>query len=540
MPDRVSEPPTRATSPHAGSACPGLLRVVPAADGGLCRIRLPGGALRADQARAVADAAEAFGNGIIETTCRSNLQLRGVNDAAALLARLLAVGLGPRFAGADDARNVMISPAAGRDPAQLADVRDSADALLDGWQRDVRLHRLSPKFSLLLDGGEALAAPDHPHDVWLAALPWPADPTDGPWFAIGLAGCPPIAGRHSPVVDTDGEARDATGHIRDRSHGSVRTSPPYDGSRVLGAVGQRRLPRFVLSLLHAFLTCADAHAREGRPLTRMHALLADDPAAADALIAAASAASGVTLRNDPALSAWQRHAPSRALHAGIRMQRQTGLAMVAVKPRLGRLAPADLRALAALCDHAVTGTGTSAAATRCSGTDHAASRAASDARHGAVASDAARLRITPWHGVMLVDVPAAAAIAVQGKLARLGMAVATADPYSRLGCCAGAPACARSLADVRADAARVARIMPSLPAGADVHLSGCDRQCAAGSPPAILLLARAAGRYTVVARETGSGGTLHTEELALDRLLERLAPIDHRAPTPTDLHEPNA
>ncbi|KAB0643895.1 precorrin-3B synthase, partial [Burkholderia diffusa] len=34
------------------SACPGLVRVVAAADGGLCRIKLPGGRLDARQARA--------------------------------------------------------------------------------------------------------------------------------------------------------------------------------------------------------------------------------------------------------------------------------------------------------------------------------------------------------------------------------------------------------------------------------------------------------------------------------------------------------
>ena len=32
------------------SACPGLLRIVPALDGGICRIKLPGGVLRSAQA----------------------------------------------------------------------------------------------------------------------------------------------------------------------------------------------------------------------------------------------------------------------------------------------------------------------------------------------------------------------------------------------------------------------------------------------------------------------------------------------------------
>ncbi|MEG1456771.1 MAG: precorrin-3B synthase, partial [Comamonas sp.] len=42
------------------SACPGLWRIVSALDGGICRIKLPGGLLLADQADAVAAAAERF------------------------------------------------------------------------------------------------------------------------------------------------------------------------------------------------------------------------------------------------------------------------------------------------------------------------------------------------------------------------------------------------------------------------------------------------------------------------------------------------
>ncbi|MDR3101342.1 MAG: precorrin-3B synthase, partial [Paraburkholderia sp.] len=52
------------------SACPGLVRVVAARDGGLCRIRLAGGALTAAQARAIAQAARAHAGGTLELTSR--------------------------------------------------------------------------------------------------------------------------------------------------------------------------------------------------------------------------------------------------------------------------------------------------------------------------------------------------------------------------------------------------------------------------------------------------------------------------------------
>ena len=118
---------TPANTPLASprpSACPGLWRIVSARDGGICRIKLPGGLLLADQADAVAAAAERFAAGVIEATNRGNLQIRGIGSVhAGLVESLLAAGLGPRDAASDDVRNLMLSPLAGHDPSMLLDVR---------------------------------------------------------------------------------------------------------------------------------------------------------------------------------------------------------------------------------------------------------------------------------------------------------------------------------------------------------------------------------------------------------------------------------
>jgi precorrin-3B synthase len=37
-------------------------------------------------------------------------------------------------------------------------------------QSHPRFHELSAKFAVQLDGGEALAMLEHPHDLWLSAL----------------------------------------------------------------------------------------------------------------------------------------------------------------------------------------------------------------------------------------------------------------------------------------------------------------------------------------------------------------------------------
>ena len=107
--------PTSADLPDPRpSACPGLLRIVQALDGGICRVKLAGGVLSSQQARAIAEAAERCASGVLELTNRSNLQIRGVlpGQQAELIERLLAADLGPSNPAADDVRNLLLSPAA--------------------------------------------------------------------------------------------------------------------------------------------------------------------------------------------------------------------------------------------------------------------------------------------------------------------------------------------------------------------------------------------------------------------------------------------
>ena len=125
--------PTSADLPDPRpSACPGLLRIVQALDGGICRVKLAGGVLSSQQARAIAEAAERCASGVLELTNRSNLQIRGVlpGQESALIDALLSAGLGPRVAAADDVRNLLLSPAAGLDPQALLDTRPLAAARL--------------------------------------------------------------------------------------------------------------------------------------------------------------------------------------------------------------------------------------------------------------------------------------------------------------------------------------------------------------------------------------------------------------------------
>lgn len=293
------------------------MRIVAARDGGICRIKLPCGELSAGEALVLADAAERHASGVIEATNRANLQLRGVRagQEAALIERLVSAGFGPSAAlanpihpaaaAADDIRNLMVSPTAGRDLHALVDTAALAARILALLQTDTRLHALSAKFALLLDGGERLAMLDHPHDVWLAAM----QDTDGPWFAFGLAGCPPVAA-------SEGRAG------------------------ALAAVLPPQVPALVAALLHTFLDLAAPDD------TRMRDLLAARPV--EDVLRHVEARLDFPLLRGPRIDAWRRAPADTSLRLGAHPQRAAGRWHVGGQPPLGRLDAPMLCALAAL------------------------------------------------------------------------------------------------------------------------------------------------------------------------------------------------
>lgn len=150
--------------------CPGVLHLAQMADGGLARLRVPGGLLSAGQSRAVADAADALGSGFIDLTNRANLQIRGLSGhaEAALAARLASAGFA--FHGeADRRRNILLDPFSGLDQQESRDLRPLARALDEALIHAPWIGRLSPKFSFVLDGGGETRIAGTPSDVVLRA-----------------------------------------------------------------------------------------------------------------------------------------------------------------------------------------------------------------------------------------------------------------------------------------------------------------------------------------------------------------------------------
>ena len=294
-----------ATTPVRPSGCPGLLRIVQAMDGGICRVKLAGGLITAQQAEAVADVAHRYASGVIEATNRSNLQIRGVGTAhQALIEPLLAVGLGPANAASDEVRNLMLSPTAGIDPQQVIDTWPLARQILGSLESTPRFAELSAKFAVQLDGGEALAMREHHHDLWLCAF----ECNGQPLLAFGLAGCP---------------AQDAA----------------------LGSVPVEHGHELVMTVLTLFLELARPEHTRMRHLFKERAIT-------DFV---AQLAQRLSVAIGPA-AAWPRATHSRQSPIGTYPQRETGQVYVGATLALGRLDAAQLSALAKIATRYGNGT----------------------------------------------------------------------------------------------------------------------------------------------------------------------------------------
>ncbi|MFE4515950.1 hypothetical protein ACFRMQ_17365 [Kitasatospora sp. NPDC056783] len=397
-------------------ACPGALRLHAADDGALARIRLPGGLLTDRQALALAEAAEALGDGELEITSRGNVQLRGLapHCASGLADRLRAVGLLPSDTH-ERVRNIVASPTAGLDAAG-PDAADGAAGHVDvqAWVRELDARLCASDWAAGLSGKFLFALDDGRGDV--AALD--ADVTL-------------IAGPDGTRLLRLG--RDGRGH-------------PVAAGREITAV---------LDAARSFLAALRANGREAWHPREVSDLL---PPGSVPLPAVSGTA--------PAVG---------ALPGGL----SVGL-------RFGRADAGQWRAL--------------------------------------VAASAGELRLTPWRGVVL---PGALAERLPA-LAEAGFRTEPGSPWERATACTGLPGCAKSLADVRADAARAldAGAPPSGAglsgvglssarlSGADVaegsglpvHWSGCERRC--GHPAGRWVDVLATGRgYRVAVNGAAVGAT---------------------------------
>jgi len=111
----------------------------------------------------------------------------------------------------------------------------------------------------------------------------------------------------------------------------------------------------------------------------------------------------------------------------------------------------------------------------------------------------AEMRLTPWQSLLLTD--SSDAPAALATLAALGLATAPEAPLARMIACSGSAGCRAGRADTQGDALALAeRLDRPLP----IHLSGCEKSCAAARALPVTLIAVAPGRYDLYCEDAGA------------------------------------
>ena len=164
--------------------CPGALKPMRSGDGLIVRVRPRCGMFRPDELVVLAEAAQRFGNGHIDLTRRANLQIRGVGEESLPGLHDVIGGLGlldPTPEG-EAVRNLMISPLAGVDPAEVLDIRGIALEIARLLVSERALWALPSKFGFIVDGCGTLTLADERADIRLTAIRNGANPS----VAIGI------------------------------------------------------------------------------------------------------------------------------------------------------------------------------------------------------------------------------------------------------------------------------------------------------------------------------------------------------------------
>lgn len=448
-PEPTHSAPTFATSQP--TVCPGLFYAVPASDGNLFRIRIPGGQLTRDQARQVADFAEQMAASI-QITNRANFQFRTPTAAVPLplLQHLQQMGLAGAEPSVDHLRNVMASPTAGIDPTALIDTRPWVTALDTYLSTHPELLPLSAKFSVGLDGGESVGIGDRLNDLWLIAAKQQNSSQSAPQPPIGFhlvlslgegklvpTGLWMQPAAIVPVVAAIAQAAIEFGAVLAADpliQPTLKGKPPRL-RQILAAVGIETFldrVRQAASLQAADLQAAGLQAVD--LLDQLDQL--DQPEQSD--------------------SAAFAPRPSTDRHLGIHAQRQSGFCYVGIGVRLGWITPEQLRQLA---DFAATyGDGT--------------------------------LRLTPWQNLLLPNVPQTQVIPLQQALARSGFSTFPDQIWGNLVACAGLPGCKASATHTQPHAIALAQSLEtqSLDRPIKIHITGCPKSCAQHHPSDLTLL----------------------------------------------------
>jgi len=148
----------------------GLYTQRPAEDGHfMLRIRIPGGALTADQLEAIGRLAQVHGRNLADVTDRQNIQLHWIviEDVPAILDELDRIGLSSLQACGDTVRNLLGCPVAGVDAGEWFDATGDLLAVEARMARTKEFSNLPRKYKMSVSGCRHRCAQPEVNDLAL-------------------------------------------------------------------------------------------------------------------------------------------------------------------------------------------------------------------------------------------------------------------------------------------------------------------------------------------------------------------------------------
>lgn len=215
--------------------CPTLYAPMPSGDGLLVRVKPPGARLTPTGARAVAAAAERFGNGLIELTQRGNLQIRGLRPetTAAFATAMVVAALAEPDPAREARRAVMPPPLLGDDPGLAMGAAAFTARVEAAFQDDPRLDGLPPKFAVAVDAGGVLGGRPVAADL----VAWTDGQASGVRLAVRGDAAAPVGllaypgtecgafGLAPPFGQMDADLLRAAADLADRFDTALRVTP---------------------------------------------------------------------------------------------------------------------------------------------------------------------------------------------------------------------------------------------------------------------------------------------------------------------------
>jgi sulfite reductase (ferredoxin) len=425
----------------------------------MVRIRIPNGLLTSEQARAIADLSDHFGNGVADITVRQNIQLHwvAIENLPELLERLWSVGLSTTGACGDVTRNITGCPLAGVDAHEIANVAPIVLALDKELAGNPEFYNLPRKFKITVTGCPDWCSYPEINDIALTAtvrvaqasacVPTNSQSTNtsisiGATTGIASDSDSSLATRHSPALSAvEGPLATSEIGFSLRVAGGLSTDP-HLAVKLNAFVQQHQVIPVVRAITEVFRE--SEVLRQSRERARLKFLFLQHGWTADSFLAAIEAKLGYKL--DPA-EPEQLPASFHRDHLGVIPQKQPSLFSVGANVIRGRITPAQIRVAADLADHYGDG----------------------------------HLRATPMQNLLLINVGGLNVPAVVEKLNDAGLPVLTNSFVRGTVACTGSEFCKLALTETKSFARWLTEQLderfPGYQEDIKLHITGCPNSC---------------------------------------------------------------